>query len=1331
MKKKLLALLGAVASLALFAGCGEKECAHTYDNACDVTCNDCGETRVVEDHVYDNACDTDCNVCGDERTASDHVYDNACDASCNVCGDESTPAAHVYDNACDTSCNVCGDERTPADHVYDNACDASCNVCGDERTPADHVYDNACDTDCNVCGDERTASDHVYDNACDASCNVCGDERTPAAHVYDNACDTSCNVCGDTREVTHDFALQSAYEATKFYFWGGEVALVAGTKAFGTLGADKTYGYMPAMDVTVSFDELTGYSMTTSANIAYTFEQVSMSEFTIQAPDGRYLYMKGTYDSFNLATELPEEGGTWTIELNSATGEATIRNVLTNKWIQYSSSYGTYGVYNTQKGTLPMIYCYNGAKYESDENGHWTLCSICGTADEAIPHSGGTANCTSKAYCEVCDTPYGELGDHTFESGWISCDDTQHWIECDYCNAKKEGTVADHTYDYACSSACNFDGCWGTREPAAHTYDQEKFDETNHWNECVCGAIDEDSVLPHDMGWFSTAETHVKGCDDCNYEDESSRVAHTPQSDEWTIEEDVHYMLCECGWGINDAAHTYEKVSENGVDTMTCICGDSYTFNTAVTAERVEFAVSATDVAIATTGASEYESIVSIKLGNYDLGTSLDALVISSDLAADKAAHGEQNVIVTVKDAKGNEHALEVPVLLVTAYIASTDDFYDAFLMPTTQTAYYGYYAMTANIGTDNMGGGQPWWFAAATAANDVTLGNGTVLTAKMLGRRGCAAQEGEHYGFRGTFDGRGFTIKGAAGDGGLFTGIGKGALIKDVTIVDVYNNGGASKSVLAKGIYGGTIENVTIKYERAAWASGSTASLPTNPEANQSTLGWIANTSCINATFKDVTIDASGYNFYALFGSGWYSGYGYINIKAGLTPAEAPNTYENVTIKADSLRYLGYYYVGSTAWNALGEFNGVTTDGVAGITMIYTAPVANEATNEIKVETTESTTLVLDEAWADWTVADIAYNGGSLGADLTVASSNFTGDDYGNQTFVLTMTKGNATKYLNVPVAISSGKTITTVTLSDRQDVILNNGAEEVPAVSLSLGEYADGGEVVSVIYNDTYNLGKDVANLDVAALAAAPQDHGEGNVVVTINKSAEEELQVAIPVKIVTRTIRTMQEFDDYVKSQNGATAVVDGYYMLADDIAYTEVYDANGNVVPAGTAGAVAYKAKTANWGDNTGKGFVGTFDGNGKTMKVNTSVLSGGLFGLVQAGGVIKNVKIVDAWNSPAMILGRNAYGATLENVEVTISAGNDGTAETGKVALFGNIVQNITMKDVKITSSKKIAALFFKVSGGTYTNVTVMAPTVGAYSSEVAEFPTGITVTQTA
>ena len=80
-----------------YAGYGNLPCTHTYDNACDATCNNCGETRPVN-HSYSGACDTTCNICGYGRTTSaSHSYGNYTKVdddyhsrTCSVCGIKET-----------------------------------------------------------------------------------------------------------------------------------------------------------------------------------------------------------------------------------------------------------------------------------------------------------------------------------------------------------------------------------------------------------------------------------------------------------------------------------------------------------------------------------------------------------------------------------------------------------------------------------------------------------------------------------------------------------------------------------------------------------------------------------------------------------------------------------------------------------------------------------------------------------------------------------------------------------------------------------------------------------------------------------------------------------------------------------------------------------------------------------------------------------------------------------------------------------------------------------------------------------------------------------------
>ena len=136
--------------------CGERrDPPHAYDNACDTNCNLCNETRDTK-HSYkatviNPTCNTDgsttytCRHCGDSYTesipATGHTYTNACDADCNECGKTRQVPHHIYDHIHDADCNVCGAIREVPDHVYDNGFDTDCNVCGDVR-PVD-VPDDA------------------------------------------------------------------------------------------------------------------------------------------------------------------------------------------------------------------------------------------------------------------------------------------------------------------------------------------------------------------------------------------------------------------------------------------------------------------------------------------------------------------------------------------------------------------------------------------------------------------------------------------------------------------------------------------------------------------------------------------------------------------------------------------------------------------------------------------------------------------------------------------------------------------------------------------------------------------------------------------------------------------------------------------------------------------------------------------------------------------------------------------------------------------------------------------------------------------------------------
>lgn len=98
---------------------------HSYENDCDKSCDVCGKTRSVS-HTYTSkttkkaTCGEEgektyfCSVCGDSYTedisaTGKHSYDNACDGSCNVCGTTRT-VKHKFSSSTDITCDVCNEE---------------------------------------------------------------------------------------------------------------------------------------------------------------------------------------------------------------------------------------------------------------------------------------------------------------------------------------------------------------------------------------------------------------------------------------------------------------------------------------------------------------------------------------------------------------------------------------------------------------------------------------------------------------------------------------------------------------------------------------------------------------------------------------------------------------------------------------------------------------------------------------------------------------------------------------------------------------------------------------------------------------------------------------------------------------------------------------------------------------------------------------------------------------------------------------------------------------------------------------------------------------------
>ena len=85
------------------------------------------------------------------------------------------------------------------------------------------------------------------------------------------------------------------------------------------LAETNNYGYLPNASVTPA----EGYIEIINPQ-PFTVTEVE-GGYTIQDSYGRYLYQSGTYNSFNVAAEMPTDGAVWDIDI-LADGQAKITN---------------------------------------------------------------------------------------------------------------------------------------------------------------------------------------------------------------------------------------------------------------------------------------------------------------------------------------------------------------------------------------------------------------------------------------------------------------------------------------------------------------------------------------------------------------------------------------------------------------------------------------------------------------------------------------------------------------------------------------------------------------------------------------------------------------------------------------------------------------------------------------------------------------------------------------------------------------------------------------------------------------------------------------------
>ena len=227
-----------------------------------------------------------------------------------------------------------------------------------------------------------------------------------------------------------------------------------------------------------------------------------------------------------------------------------------------------------------------GDTWTSDATDHWHACtaSDCNGIDaikDKAAHSGGTATCTAKRVCTVCNQSYGELdtSNHPHLSDWTS-DATGHWKVCTDCNAA-DIDKASHNYGewqitqgatatesgskYRECTVCSYKETVTIPATGPCTHEGTlKYTDNGDWSthkvECTaCGQVinAKEAHAIHGYRINDVAGTHQEFCNKCSY---NGPVLHHSNFI-YVAEGNSHYKKCGiCGvrTGRNEA-HTFEN----------------------------------------------------------------------------------------------------------------------------------------------------------------------------------------------------------------------------------------------------------------------------------------------------------------------------------------------------------------------------------------------------------------------------------------------------------------------------------------------------------------------------------------------------------------------------------------------------------------------------------------------------------------------------------------------------------------------------------------------------------------------------------------------------
>ncbi len=289
----------------------------------------------------------------------------------------------------------------------------------------------------------------------------------------------------------------------------------------------------------------------------------------------------------------------------------------------------------TACGEPPHEHDYSVLK--ADASNHWYECS-CGEKNEPEAHKGGTATCTAKAKCEVCETAYGELAAHVYTSVVTAptCTAKGYTTHTCTCGDSYVDTYVDeiaHTY---------------TSVVTAPTCTEQGF--TTHT--CTCGDSYVDTyvdALDHAYGaWTANNDgTHTKVCAN----DATHVVTENCAGGTATCEGKAVCTSCSAEYGAV-LGHAYpSNWSTNGDGTHSKVCANDATH--VLTENCAGGTATCEDKAVCDACSAEY---------GVALGHAYGAWASNGDNTHSKVCANDATHVVTENCAGGTETCTEKAV---------------------------------------------------------------------------------------------------------------------------------------------------------------------------------------------------------------------------------------------------------------------------------------------------------------------------------------------------------------------------------------------------------------------------------------------------------------------------------------------------------------------------------------------------------------------------------------------------------------------------------------------------------------------------------------------